>query len=133
MKALLFTLLRSFEFTMALPAESIEKRSVIVARPYVKNNTASGAQMPLVVRVYKEGGDRLMQQTDSAGRSRANLNSDFDDFKFQEVDSVHSISHTSPQLFEALDTGYTFFVSYASWTTIIAYDCGPCSSVALLV
>lgn len=54
MKALLFTLLRSFEFTMALPAESIEKRGVIVARPYVKNDTASGAQMPLVVRIYKE-------------------------------------------------------------------------------
>lgn len=39
---------------MALPAESIEKRGVIVAWPYVKNDTASVAQMPLVVRVYKE-------------------------------------------------------------------------------
>lgn len=39
---------------MALPAESIEKRGVIVARPYVKNDSASGAQMPLVERVYSK-------------------------------------------------------------------------------
>lgn len=45
---------------MALPAESIEKRGVIVARPYVKNDTASGAQMPLVVRVYKEREEEIV-------------------------------------------------------------------------
>lgn len=54
MKVLLFTLLRNFEFEMSVPAESFEKRAFIVARPYLKNDSESGAQMPLIVRVYKE-------------------------------------------------------------------------------
>lgn len=47
---LLFTLLRNFEFEMSVPAESFEKRAFIVARPYLKNDTKAGAQMPLIVK-----------------------------------------------------------------------------------
>lgn len=49
MKALLFTLIRSFEFSLALPASEIEMRALVVTRPYVKGE--KGAQMPLIVKV----------------------------------------------------------------------------------
>ena len=50
----MFTLIRNFEFELALPADEIEKRSFIVTRPYLKGNKKAGAQMPLRVRAYKE-------------------------------------------------------------------------------
>ena len=50
MKALLFTLIRSFEFSLAVPAEDIEKRSGIVMRPYVKGEYEKGSQLPLIVK-----------------------------------------------------------------------------------
>ena len=53
MKALLFMLIRNFEFELALPADEIEKRSFIVTRPYLKGNEKAGAQMPLRVKAYK--------------------------------------------------------------------------------
>lgn len=49
MKVLLFTLLRNFEFEMFVPVESFEKRSFVVSRPYLKNDSKAGAQMPLIV------------------------------------------------------------------------------------
>lgn len=49
MKALLFVLLRSFEFSLALPADMITIRSVVVSRPFVRGETR--AQMPLMVRL----------------------------------------------------------------------------------
>ncbi|KAH8112415.1 cytochrome P450 [Phellopilus nigrolimitatus] len=52
MKALLFTLLRTFEFGLAVPVEEIEKRSLVVTRPYLKSNMKAGAQMPLMVKLY---------------------------------------------------------------------------------
>ena len=53
MKALLFTLIRNFQFELAVPLEDIEKRSVIVARPYLKSEPKRGAQLPLLVRRYR--------------------------------------------------------------------------------
>lgn len=55
MKVLLFTLLRNFEFEMFVPAESFEKRSFVVSRPYLKNVSKAGAQMPLIVKsIWKQ-------------------------------------------------------------------------------
>lgn len=51
MKALLFTLLRSFEFELAIPAEKITKRSLVVTRPYIRGEEKTGARMPLIVRL----------------------------------------------------------------------------------
>ncbi|KAL5478249.1 hypothetical protein ACEPAI_2433 [Sanghuangporus weigelae] len=51
MKALLFTLIRNFEFSLAVPAERITKRSLVVTRPYIKDEEDKGAQMPLLVKV----------------------------------------------------------------------------------
>ena len=56
MKALLFTLVRSFEFELAVAPENIEKRSMVVTRPYLKGERDKGAQMPLWVRKVKVEG-----------------------------------------------------------------------------
>lgn len=53
MKALLFTLIRNFEFNAAVPIEEIEKRSAIVAKPFVKSEKKEGTQLPLLVRRYR--------------------------------------------------------------------------------
>lgn len=52
MKALLFTLLRAFEFELAVPIEDIQKRSSIVQRPYLRSENDKGAQMPMFVRQH---------------------------------------------------------------------------------
>ena len=49
-KVLLFTLIRNFEFTLALPVDEIEDSSLIVTRPCVKSEPRAGAQMPLLVK-----------------------------------------------------------------------------------
>ena len=54
MKALLFTLVRAFEFSLAIPVEKIEKRSNVVTRPYVVDDKVAGSQMPLIVKVYRD-------------------------------------------------------------------------------
>lgn len=55
----LFTILRNFEFEMSVPAENFEKRSFIVSRLYLKNDTKAGAQMPLIVMSIKKQEDVL--------------------------------------------------------------------------
>jgi hypothetical protein len=54
MKALLFTLVRAFEFELAVPAEDIGKKSLAVTRPLLKSNPKAGNQMPMLVRPVKE-------------------------------------------------------------------------------
>jgi len=50
-KALLFTLIRAFEFELAVPIEDIGKKSTaIVQRPIVLSEKEKGNQMPLLVR-----------------------------------------------------------------------------------
>ncbi|KAH9926682.1 cytochrome P450 monooxygenase [Fomitopsis serialis] len=53
MKTLLFVLVRSFTFGLALPAEDIIKKSAIVQRPYIRNALEKGSQLPLRVTLYK--------------------------------------------------------------------------------
>jgi cytochrome P450 len=50
MKALLFTLLRAFEFELAVPPEDIAKKSLIVQRPLVLSEPQGGNQMPLLLK-----------------------------------------------------------------------------------
>jgi len=52
MKALLFTLIRSFEFELGVSDADIEKRSLVVTRPYLKSDKHGKAQMPLLVKAY---------------------------------------------------------------------------------
>ncbi|KAI9443950.1 cytochrome P450 [Lactarius indigo] len=49
-KAILFTLVRGFEFELALPAEDIVRRTSIVGRPAIASNPAAGPQLPLLIR-----------------------------------------------------------------------------------
>jgi len=49
-KAILFTLLRSFEFELAVPKEDIVKRSAIVTRPVLRGDVENKTQMPLTIR-----------------------------------------------------------------------------------
>ncbi|EIW75990.1 cytochrome P450 [Coniophora puteana RWD-64-598 SS2] len=49
MKALLFSLVKAFEFGLAVPASDIAVRPSIVRRPVVKSEREAGAQMPLLV------------------------------------------------------------------------------------
>ncbi|KAH9980693.1 cytochrome P450 [Russula compacta] len=51
MKALLFTLVRGFEFELALPAEDIVRKSAIVGRPVIASNPGAGPQLPLLIRL----------------------------------------------------------------------------------
>uniref|UniRef100_A0A8H7Y1G3 Cytochrome P450 n=1 Tax=Psilocybe cubensis TaxID=181762 RepID=A0A8H7Y1G3_PSICU len=50
MKALLFTLLRAFEFELGVPKEDIMKKSSLVDRPLLKSDVAAGNQMPLILK-----------------------------------------------------------------------------------
>jgi hypothetical protein len=50
MKALLFTLVRAFEFELAVPPEDIGKKSTIVQRPVVLSDPTGGNQMPLLLK-----------------------------------------------------------------------------------
>ncbi|KAL5478248.1 hypothetical protein ACEPAI_2432 [Sanghuangporus weigelae] len=52
MKVILFTLIRRFEFSLALPAEHIGVRSVAFLRPSVRGE--KGAQLPLLVKICEE-------------------------------------------------------------------------------
>jgi len=52
MKALLFSLVRTFEFELAVPVEDIEERAMLVTRPYLKSDKNGGAQMPLIVKLH---------------------------------------------------------------------------------
>lgn len=49
-KAILFTLLRAFEFELAVPWEDIGSKSTIVQRPVVKSDLDGGNQLPLLVK-----------------------------------------------------------------------------------
>ncbi|KAK7678031.1 hypothetical protein QCA50_018972 [Cerrena zonata] len=53
MKSLLFVLLRSFEFELAVDPASIQKKQGAVSRPFVSTEAEVGDQMPLFVRHYR--------------------------------------------------------------------------------
>jgi hypothetical protein len=52
MKALIFTLVRAFEFELAVPAADIMKRTTVVQRPLLRSDPAAGNQMPLLIKPY---------------------------------------------------------------------------------
>ncbi len=50
MKAILFALVRAFDFELAVPPEQITRKSLIVARPFLTSDLDRGPQLPLVIR-----------------------------------------------------------------------------------
>ncbi|KAJ7167215.1 cytochrome P450 [Mycena crocata] len=53
MKAMLFTLIREFEFELAISPEDVGRRNNIVGRPYIASDPGSGSQLPMLIRPYK--------------------------------------------------------------------------------
>ncbi|OCH90693.1 cytochrome P450 [Obba rivulosa] len=52
-KALIFSLVRAFEFELAVPPEDIKKKSQVAQRPIVKSEMETGNQMPLRLKRYQ--------------------------------------------------------------------------------
>jgi hypothetical protein len=53
MKALLFTLVRAFEFELAVPSKDIAATTTtIVQRPLVVTEPQKGSQLPLFIKPY---------------------------------------------------------------------------------
>jgi hypothetical protein len=52
MKAVIFTLVRAFEFELAVPSEDVVKGSTIVQRPMLRSDPDGGHQMPLLIKSY---------------------------------------------------------------------------------
>ncbi|KIJ62084.1 hypothetical protein HYDPIDRAFT_114926 [Hydnomerulius pinastri MD-312] len=50
MKALLFTLVRAFEFELAVPASEIGKKATIVQRPILRSDPTNKNQLPLLLK-----------------------------------------------------------------------------------
>jgi hypothetical protein len=50
MKALIFTLIRAFEFELAVPVTDIVRRSEFVTRPVLRTDPLGSNQLPLLVR-----------------------------------------------------------------------------------
>ncbi|KAI0633801.1 cytochrome P450 [Trametes polyzona] len=53
LKAILFVLLRALEFELAVPAEDVIAKTGTANRPSLKSEPEKGAQMPLIVKPYK--------------------------------------------------------------------------------
>ncbi|KAJ7931328.1 cytochrome P450 [Mycena leptocephala] len=49
-RAMLFTLVRDFEFELAFSPEDVGRRNNIVARPYIASDPESGSQLPMLIR-----------------------------------------------------------------------------------
>ncbi|KAL4242390.1 Cytochrome P450 superfamily protein [Abortiporus biennis] len=53
MKALIFTLVRTFEFELGVRPEDVVKKSNIVQRPLIAGELEKGTQMPLLLKLHK--------------------------------------------------------------------------------
>ena len=53
MKALLFVLLRTFDFELAVPKEDIVKKRGLLLRPVVLSEPDVGNQLPLFVKLHE--------------------------------------------------------------------------------
>ena len=53
MKALLFTLIRAFEFQLAVPASDIKGKTSVVQRPVIASDPGGKNQLPLLIKAYQ--------------------------------------------------------------------------------
>ncbi|KAG6375161.1 cytochrome P450 [Boletus reticuloceps] len=53
MKALLFALIRAFEFELAVPVSEIAQKAEVVQRPVLRSDPESKIQLPLFIKPYK--------------------------------------------------------------------------------
>ena len=52
-KAILFALVRAFEFELAVPAQDVVSKQVMVSRPFVTSEPDNGSQLPLIIKPYQ--------------------------------------------------------------------------------
>jgi len=52
MKAMLYVLIRAFEFELAVPPNEIAKKMSIVQRPAVRSEPKGGNKLPLILKPY---------------------------------------------------------------------------------
>ena len=52
MKALLFTLVRAFEFELAVSAEDLRPAGTFLQRPALLSEPEKGTQLPMLIRPY---------------------------------------------------------------------------------
>jgi hypothetical protein len=52
MKAILFTIVRAFEFELAVPARDVIKKTSIVQRPALATDPNGDSQMPLLIKLH---------------------------------------------------------------------------------
>ena len=50
MKALLFILVRAFEFELAVPVDDLKIRTAVVQRPALISQPEATAQLPIIIR-----------------------------------------------------------------------------------
>ncbi|PVG01578.1 cytochrome P450 [Serendipita vermifera] len=53
MKALLFALIRNFEFKLNVPLDDLAQKTTIVARPSLKSQPKAGSQLPMLIKRVK--------------------------------------------------------------------------------
>ncbi|KAF9235961.1 cytochrome P450 [Melanogaster broomeanus] len=53
MKVVLFTLVRAFEFELAVPASEIGKHSLVMLRPFLRGDPTKKPQLPLLFKPYQ--------------------------------------------------------------------------------
>ncbi|KAI0033894.1 cytochrome P450 [Vararia minispora EC-137] len=53
-KAVLYTLVRQFEFGLAMPPDDIVRKFNVVSRPFIDGNIEAGPQLPMLVRPIKD-------------------------------------------------------------------------------
>ncbi len=52
MKVIIFTLVRSFEFELAVPREDAQPTGTFLQRPALVSEPERGTQLPMVIRAY---------------------------------------------------------------------------------
>lgn len=52
MKCLIFALIKTFEFSLAVPKESVKQKIGIVQRPIIAGEEEKGVQLPMVLKVH---------------------------------------------------------------------------------
>ncbi|KAA1474007.1 cytochrome P450 [Dentipellis sp. KUC8613] len=53
-KAILFTIIRAFEFDLAVPAEKVVRKTNIVGRPHLADDIQRGPQLPMLIRPVRD-------------------------------------------------------------------------------
>ncbi|KAH9838261.1 cytochrome P450 [Rhodofomes roseus] len=63
MKALIFTLIRAFEFELAVPKEDVTRQNASVQRPILRSAMDKGSQLPMLLKPYQRTRHILLEDS----------------------------------------------------------------------